>query len=408
MKVTIELVHGLPEKELIERIHFHHRQGEVSDRALAFYLLEMQKSGIHRPLKDAAEWAWTHLRRSRADKLVLLARYLEELPEIDAAFAAGEVPWTKVREIARVAMRETERKWLHLARTGTSREVEEAVSRAKRGDEPHRGFKARPPKYLWQLRLLGEEKAVVDKAMRKIGSEMPKGSTPARWLTEMSRRTLSGQAGQAPGKKAASAFLVVLHVGKDGKPWAETDEGRVEIDRAVVEEALREGARAIQVRDVEGAGVSTAIRFGERGKAAPEDRDETVSAELKEAVIARDGGCCVLCRCREDLSPHHLDSHAGGGKSAMHRLVTLCGRCHGAVHAGDIILRVEEDGSVTALDREGKEIGKILSAAEVLADAGEECPLETIAIRGEPSRSEAGAGPPPLASLETLPSELRE
>jgi hypothetical protein len=103
---------------------------------------------VHSPYQDASQWAWEHLRKSQARKLILLARRLEELPEIDAAFAAGEVPWTKVREIARVATRETERTWLQLARTGTSREVEEAVSRAKPGDEPHRGFQARPPKYL--------------------------------------------------------------------------------------------------------------------------------------------------------------------------------------------------------------------------------------------------------------------
>ena len=53
MKRTLELVYGLPQKELIERIYFHHRQGEVAERALGFYLLEMQRRQAFLPFPDA-------------------------------------------------------------------------------------------------------------------------------------------------------------------------------------------------------------------------------------------------------------------------------------------------------------------------------------------------------------------
>jgi len=43
MKCEMELIPGLPRKELIERIYFHHRRGEVSERALGFYLLDMRR-----------------------------------------------------------------------------------------------------------------------------------------------------------------------------------------------------------------------------------------------------------------------------------------------------------------------------------------------------------------------------
>jgi hypothetical protein len=175
--------------------------------------------------------------------------------------------------------------------------------------------------------------------------------------------------------------LVVYHVGRDGKKWVDAEEGRLEIDPGVIEEKLRSGARTIEVSDVEGAGVCSAIRFGERGKVSREERDAAVSPELKAAVLARDGRCLVCGAVDGDLSPHHLDSHADGGKSDMRRLITLCLRCQGAVHDQDVILRVEEDGTVTALDRDGKVIGKPQSAAEVLADADENCPLETIERR---------------------------
>jgi hypothetical protein len=228
----------------------------------------MQEGGTYKPLRDAAEWAAVHLDRGRADKLILVARRLEELPEINAALSDGEVHWSKVREIARVATPATERKWLDLARTATSREVEEAVARAKRGDEPGEGLKARRPRYVEKIVFSGEEKATWDQTIRKIRSELPRGATPARAAAEMARRALlSEPSGEVPGGKArdGSAFVVVLHRGKDGSAWADATEGRVEVDPSTVDEKVREGARVIEVRDIEGAGECEAIRFGERG-----------------------------------------------------------------------------------------------------------------------------------------------
>ena len=95
MKTTIELVYGLPQKELVEKLHFHQRQTEVSDRALGFYLLDMQRRNAFQPEKDATSWAHKHLPGCRhPQKLMHLAECLEELPRMAEAFAEGEIPWT--------------------------------------------------------------------------------------------------------------------------------------------------------------------------------------------------------------------------------------------------------------------------------------------------------------------------
>jgi Holliday junction DNA helicase RuvB subunit len=100
----------------------------------------------------------------------------------------------------------------------------------------------------------------------------------------------------------------------------------------------------------------------------------------------------------------------------MRRLVTLClGRCQGLVHEGDVVLRVEDDGTVTALDRDGKVIGMPRSAAEVLAEADENCPLETIELQAAETAPAAEELPEASAetercrtldSLDDLPPEL--
>jgi len=92
MKITIALIPGLPKKELVERIHFHQRQGEIAERALGFYLLDLEKrcsfpplsprgdGPLCRPFEDGSEWARKHLPDlRRPDKLILLARRLEKL-----------------------------------------------------------------------------------------------------------------------------------------------------------------------------------------------------------------------------------------------------------------------------------------------------------------------------------------
>ncbi len=113
MKTTLELIYGLPQKELVERLKFHERQGEVSERALGFYLLDMDRRNAFHPEKDAVSWARRYLPSCRhPGKLLHLAERLEKLPLMAQAFSQGEVPWTKIREVARVATARTEREWL--------------------------------------------------------------------------------------------------------------------------------------------------------------------------------------------------------------------------------------------------------------------------------------------------------
>src|SRR5262245_5968928 len=406
MKITIDLIPGLPKKELVEKIHYYHRQGQIAERALGFYLFDLQKSKQYRPSEDAAAWAVKHLDKvQRPDKLILLAKRLEELTDIEAAFHSGEIPWTKIREIARIAKPDTQQVWLATARRMTSRELEAEVTGKKRGDRPGGGLKARRTKTVVEVKLSGEERAVWDLGIRLIRRQK-RELTPHGAAMEIFRRFIAGQSAAGKGKSPSSVpDVVVFHRWPDGRSLVDTAEGRLEVDPRIIDEKIRAGVRTIEVREVEGPGICTAIRFGEKGKVAPEDRDAKVSPELKEAVVARDGRC-IVCGRTEDLSPHHLDSHADGGKSDMTRLVTLClAQCQGLVHQGDVTLRVEEDGTVTALDRDGNVIGKPRTAAEVLAEA-EEAPLEVIDRHGPAAPEPAPEDLPALDSLEDLPPEL--
>src|SRR5688500_16042911 len=74
-------------------------------------------------------------RRTTEEKL-RVARALEELPELAEALSSGQLNWSAVRELSRVAVPETEREWIAVARRGNVRAVERMVSGIARGERP--------------------------------------------------------------------------------------------------------------------------------------------------------------------------------------------------------------------------------------------------------------------------------
>jgi hypothetical protein len=74
-------------------------------------------------------------RRATEEKL-RVAGALEELPELAEGLRSGRLNWSAVRELSRVAVRETEREWIAAVRGMTAREVEQMVSGRAPGDRP--------------------------------------------------------------------------------------------------------------------------------------------------------------------------------------------------------------------------------------------------------------------------------
>src|SRR6266850_3214378 len=80
------------------------------------------RGGWANGFKSCAEWlAWrVGMDLSAAYERVRVARALPKLPRISAAFARGEVSYSKVRAVTRVATPETEERLLTFARCGTA------------------------------------------------------------------------------------------------------------------------------------------------------------------------------------------------------------------------------------------------------------------------------------------------
>src|SRR2546428_11797209 len=80
---TIKLIAGLPTKRLVKTIRYHPRHGEASRRALAFYLLDMDRRGEHKSVRCSSTVQFAvndlQLELREAGELLRVARALEEL-----------------------------------------------------------------------------------------------------------------------------------------------------------------------------------------------------------------------------------------------------------------------------------------------------------------------------------------
>ena len=65
-----------------------------------------------------------------------VAEALASLPALERALSSGEISWSAVRELTRVAVRETEHEWLELARDKTLRQLEQMLAGKRSGDTP--------------------------------------------------------------------------------------------------------------------------------------------------------------------------------------------------------------------------------------------------------------------------------
>ena len=78
-----------------------------------------------------------------------MAEALASLPALERALSSGEISWSAVRELTRVAVRETEHEWLELARDKTLRQLEQMLAGKRSGDTP-----ASPPDLSAQRHVL--------------------------------------------------------------------------------------------------------------------------------------------------------------------------------------------------------------------------------------------------------------
>ena len=267
-----------------------------------------------------------------AREKVRVARKLTELPAIDEALKKGEISYSKVRAMTRVATAANEGDLLSMARCATGAQLEK-ICRLKRmvnglegADEreveSRRTVVERPTgdgMVSIQLRLLPEEAARVMKALEVMGSGNRADGAVALAEAALAGRLAGNAAGDGEGPSVRPPVEVVVHV------EAADLEGRTELGDGISAEVSR--------RLLCDAGVVPILEDAQGKTIDVGRKTRTIPAALRRALDARDGGCRFPgCTNRIFTDAHHVEHWLDGGATSLENTVLLCRRHHRALH----------------------------------------------------------------------------
>jgi hypothetical protein len=307
-----------------------------------------------------------------AREKVRVARALEQLPEIADAFAKGEISYSKVRAMTRVATPANESVLVSVARHGTAAHVEKLVrkfawtqrrdaAKAAQQQHEHRNvscFFDMDGEFVLHARLPREIGAVVRKALevaveavresKDATAETPLQTPANAWhadaLRLIAERFLEHRGEETGAGSSADRLQLVVHIDQailsEQQAAAEAGEPhRCEIENGpalALDTARRLACDATVVGIVEGED-GEPLDIGRKTR--------TIPAAIDRALRARDGGCRFPgCDRTRWCDGHHIKHWADGGETKLANLVTLCGFHHGLVHEGGYGLRRTDDG----------------------------------------------------------------
>jgi len=282
------------------------------------WFADLQRRGLFRELGYSSIYQYASealgFSKSRTRDFVHLAAKLDELPQVKEAMAAGELGYTKAREIVKVATPGTEMKWLQAA-AAPRKELVKQVNRARRAAKVDAN----------QVELLPDEPTIV----------APK-EVPVRFQIDLT-----------PEQEARRAALVEKLHKLGGAP---TDRAELLLEAlAALVEAAEKGPRGprkegppvqIHVHEKDGVILAEGRPVG-RADAARMRCDAiickngvrsrtTIPPRVRREVLGRDGHRCRAPGCHRTrfLEVHHIVPSSRGGTNDSDNLVTLCSSCH--------------------------------------------------------------------------------
>ena len=271
--------------------------------------------------------------RSKTYEFIRLAEALDELPKLKDQIESGELPWTKAREVVKVATPETEREWLALAENKSRRELEKEVvkSRARRDcakgegqakllEVDHQAPVAAPVQSL-TLRLSPLAKARLEAMLEKL---MKKHHCDREQVLLMALESLLGES---------------TRVDSGGSPY------QVIVQKCPECESKTVGPEHRRLSAGESAQIdcdSSVLSLGKPNKAS-------IPPSRRRAVLIRDKHRCKAkgCRSTSFLEVHHIKPRSRGGDNREENLITLCSSCHRHLHERESFRLPESAKSVS-------------------------------------------------------------
>ena len=329
--------------------------------------LDSQRQWRHEEMPSCAHWLNVHcgLDLVTAREKVRIARALPELPLVREAFESGEISYSKVRAITRVADWRNEVELVDIAKANTAAHVAKIVkgmrqverlkeSKAafdayrRRTFECHTDedgslvFEGRLPAEQGVLLLLALDRAMdwlfngQPNRMKQRHDEtrvedMPQDVRGADALAILAEQFLSDPPNAEDGINTADRYQLTVHAPAEALP----EFGEIEVD----DPPQIEDGPVLATETVRRIACDSApVRILESGDGEPLDigrKTRVIPPSMQRALKRRDRGCRFPGCCNTRfVDGHHIKHWADGGATRLGNLVLLCRHHHRLLHEG--------------------------------------------------------------------------
>ena len=277
-----------------------------------------------------------------AREKVRVANALVKLPKISKRLSKGELSYSKVRAITRIADETNEDYLLMIAKHGTAHHVEKLVSKyrtAKRLQDSavaNEQYCDRELNHYYdhagclviKARLPAEQGALIIKALEMAMDKDFPGAT-------------SVGGGDVGGGLAGDSQL------EDGPHVTAETSRRIGCDCSIVN--IKEGKNG------------EPLSIGRRSRSIP--------PPMRRALRIRDGGCRFPgCTNNRFVDGHHIKHWADGGETSLDNLVLLCRHHHHLVHEGGFACEKSVAGEIYFTDQRQEPLPQWAELPKVASD----------------------------------------
>ena len=307
-----------------------------------------------------------------AREKVRVARALGDLPKISGAFRSGEVSYSKVRAMTRVATPDNEDYLMMIAEHGTAHHVETLVRgyrRAKRLNDPelanqqheHRSFeyhwdddgslvfKGRLPAEVGALLMQALSKAVDHADEESDVTAETREPVSARRADAIAEMAESYLANGPATSSSAERYQVMLHVTAETSASSEIGCGEIENGPGVTAETSRRICCDTSVSRIVEDEDGKPLSIGRKSRVIP--------PAMRRALQSRDRQCRFPgCTHRHFIDGHHIHHWSEGGETSLDNLVLLCRHHHRLVHEGGFGCERDASGNIVFTDPAGMKI----------------------------------------------------
>jgi len=299
-----------------------------------------------------------------AREKVRVAHALAYLPKIDKGLSKGELSYSKVRAMTRIADETNEDYLMMIAKHGTAHHVEKLVSkyrmvkRLQNAEVAEEQYRDRELSHYYDhdgcLVIKALEMAMDKNVGGGHAGETPIAARRADAMAEIAETYMNND--ENSGSTADRYQVVLLELSSERDSVAnDVGAASAATDVTAVTSEIENGPHVTAVTSRRISCDSTIVKIKEDENGEPLSigrRSRSIPPPMRRALRIRDGGCCFPgCTNTRFVDGHHIKHWADGGETSLDNLVLLCRHHHHLVHEGGFACEKSADGEVYFKDQ---------------------------------------------------------